>query len=66
MVSLRMARNTKEATGQGKIRFQITLTKASNRALARLSRLDGRSKSNMLEALIRRESERAPQAEVAA
>jgi len=41
-----------------KIRFNITLTSDANRALKGLAQTERRSKSNMLEILIRRETER--------
>lgn len=53
-----MGRHTQAATRQGKIRFNVTLTTDANRALRQLAKLEARSKSNMLEVLIRRESKR--------
>lgn len=54
----RMRTYTRTPKRPNKIRFNITLTSDSNRALKGLAQTERRSKSNMLEILIRRETER--------
>lgn len=54
----RMTTYTRTPKRPNKIRFNITLTSDANRALKGLAQTERRSKSNMLEILIRRETER--------
>lgn len=53
-----MTMHTRTAKRPKKLRFNITLTSDANRALKGMAQVERRSKSNMLEILIRKESGR--------
>lgn len=56
-----MKTSIKSAKTPSKIRFNVTLTTDANRALKFMARDEQRSKSNMLEILIRKETVRFQQ-----
>jgi tRNA threonylcarbamoyladenosine modification (KEOPS) complex Cgi121 subunit len=60
-----MSTHIKPAKKPSKIRFNVTLTNDANRSLRQLAMDERRSKSNMLEVLIRAARDRQPIKEAA-